>query len=394
MTTGEVLVVDDEPTILHVCQRSLELSGYSVETAQDAGQALERCRQRPFDLVLTDIAMPGDMNGNALLEEIKRRWPSTDVILMTAYPALENALPALKQGAYDYLVKPFDQTMLTAAVERCLQKRRLSKELNAEKTMRRELDSAYKELQKVERMKESFLARVNHELNTPLAASLMALGLLEQEASSEKQSRLVASLRNGLLRLQKIVDDLLLFSQLREGETPVTFSDVKLPDLLAPLMEKFRPYAEARGVSLLMHPLPALPPLRANASLVETAFQHLILNGIHFCRPGGRLEIKAFLDNRERVRVNFTDTGIGIPTEKMDRIFDGFYQVAEYLTREVGGLGLGLALVRQILETHGGSIHVASQEGHGSTFSTFWPINRSIDKNGEGGPVHPSAKKP
>lgn len=118
-----ILVVDDESNVRTVCQRVLGSLGFKILLASDAKEALSYFTNGPPDLVLTDISMPGQ-SGIELLQEIKRRHPDCDVVIMTAFPNLETALPAIRSGAFDYLVKPFDQTELKAVVTRCFEKRR------------------------------------------------------------------------------------------------------------------------------------------------------------------------------------------------------------------------------------------------------------------------------
>lgn len=117
-----ILIVDDEPNVRSVCQRVLGALGYKISLASDAKEALSYFTDDPPDLVLTDVSMPG-MTGTQLLEEIKSRHPGTDVVVMTAFPDLQTALPAFRGGAYDYLIKPFDQSELRSVVERCFKRR-------------------------------------------------------------------------------------------------------------------------------------------------------------------------------------------------------------------------------------------------------------------------------
>ncbi|TPW19007.1 MAG: two-component system, cell cycle response regulator, partial [Elusimicrobia bacterium] len=154
---ASVLVVDDEPAVRATCARVLRDMGLRVECAAGPEAAVALLEKRRFDLVLTDLGLPNPGDGERLAGEVRRRDPSADVLIMTGFPALESALAALRSGVYDYLVKPFGPAALQAAVSRCLEKRSLSAELRREKSLRTELQSAYRELQKVERVKESLL---------------------------------------------------------------------------------------------------------------------------------------------------------------------------------------------------------------------------------------------
>ncbi len=149
-----ILVVDDAAEIRKVTRRFLDKLGFEVSTAENGERALEVLDQG-FDIILTDLNMPGRVDGNELTRRV-RTAGSADVLIMTAYPDLDSAIQALKDGAYDYLIKPFNQEVLRAAVERCIHKRGLSKELAHEKALRAELDKAYSELSKMEKVREIF----------------------------------------------------------------------------------------------------------------------------------------------------------------------------------------------------------------------------------------------
>jgi DNA-binding NtrC family response regulator len=117
-----ILIVDDEEPVRTICARTLAPLGHSVEVAANAEEALACCEKETFDLVITDYRMPGTMDGLALGQSIKRRYPQTQIILMTAFPAVETAVGTLRMGALDYLVKPFDQAELIDCVNGCFLK--------------------------------------------------------------------------------------------------------------------------------------------------------------------------------------------------------------------------------------------------------------------------------
>ena len=171
---GRMLVVDDEEIVRKVCTKTLEGMGITVESAGNAAEAWNLLNSREFDCVLTDISMPGSMDGTALTEEVKGRFQSTDMLIMTGNPNITTAVSTLKRGALDYLVKPFEPMALESAVTRCFERRRLSGELNNERSLRQELEAAFAELQKVERSKDAFISILNHELRTPLTIAIAA----------------------------------------------------------------------------------------------------------------------------------------------------------------------------------------------------------------------------
>jgi len=367
-----VLVADDEKTVRDVCDRVLTAAGCLVRTAADGAAALAAFREGTADLVLTDVAMPGPFNGVRLTEEIKHMSPATDVIVMTGFPALQSAIAVLKSGAYDYLIKPFDAATLTAVVNRCFEKRRLSSELSIERRLREELQAAYAELQKVERIKESFMARVNHELRTPLLPASLAAEALEAEALTPEARRWVRTIKANLEKMQDRVENLLLFAELQKDDPSFYREAVGAGGLLKNVLRAFEPRWRERDITLSVQAPDGLPTVWAAPRLLETAFKHLLLNAVQFSPRGAEIRVEVRPDGDD-VSVLFIDQGPGVPAEHQSRIFDSFYQAAAYLTREVGGLGLGLAIVRRIAEAHGG--HVVQRNGMngGSVFTLTLP---------------------
>lgn len=377
---GRVLIVDDEPAVRSFCLKALAELGLEAEGAASGDEAWRLYQAGSFDLVLTDIHMPGEFDGARLVAEIKQRSPSSDVIIMTGLPELETAVATLKSGAHDYLIKPFNLDFLNSVVRRCLEKRSLAEELSREKIMRAELEAAYSELQKVERLKEAILARVHHELRTPITVALLAAEFLSSEPLSEAGRRHCRTLRERIGGLKEIIENVLLFSDLRQSGFALTRTAVDLKPLLAEIVEKFRPLWEDRRLVVSVSSAPGLEPLELDASLMKSACAHLLLNAIHFSRTGGKIAVSAERRGETAV-LSFSDTGIGFPSDRRNRLADGFYQAAEHMTRKVGGLGLGLAIVRRIAEAHGGTISVSGREGEGSVFTLSLPAPGG-EKNG------------
>ncbi len=369
------LVVEDDAATAEVCLRMLRQLGFTVETAGSRKQAWTRLSRRRFDLVLTDVQMDDESAGVLLTEEIKSRSPDTEVILMTGNPSLETAVPALKHGAFDYLSKPFDLAGLGSVVRHCLERRRLAAELDREKSLREELASAYAELQKVERLKDAFLSRVNHELRTPVTVAVMAVDILEDRLADAPGRELWSRLDDAIRRLSATVEQLVLYSRLTQAGFAPERKELDLWTLLTGLIERRRACAQERAVTLEASRKGEAFFVSADRQLLEVAFDHLLANAVRFNKRGGRVVVR--LEYREDgVEVSVADTGIGIPEDKLGSLFDRFYQVAEHLTREAGGLGLGLATVRRIVESHGGTVAVESELERGTTFSVRLPRAR------------------
>lgn len=369
---GKMLVVDDEEMIRRLCARTLQGMGLIVESASSGQQAWSRLNQREFDCVLTDISMPGPMDGTVLTEEVKNRFPATDILIMTGNPNLITAVSTLKHGALDYLTKPFAPMVLESAVARCFERRRLSGELNKERMLRRELEAAYAELQKVERAKNSFISILNHELRTPLTIAISAAQMLERVSDPEQTHKIMDMLRSSLTRENEVIEELMLYSRVAPGDLVVERREIHLEEALRALVENYRSVWEPKQLSVEIVAGDAGEPFWGDSALLQDAFKHLLLNAVHFNTKGGRVCIEV-RHRSGRLEVLFSDTGIGIAPELQAQIFDRFYQVAEHMTRSIGGLGLGLAIVRRIVEAHGGFITVSGRPGGGSEFMVSLP---------------------
>ncbi|MBI5201987.1 MAG: response regulator [Elusimicrobia bacterium] len=378
-----VLVVDDDESLQELCATAFRLDGYQVEVASSGEGGLKKLDSSPFDLVVTDLFMPGKIDGSGVVRAVKARFPTTEVIVMTAVPTLKTAITTLKDGASDYVIKPFETDHLRVIARRALDSRRLRRELDTERAMRQELATAYKELQKVEELKESFLARISHELRTPLSEVLTAVELMENAAGTttdpEKLARYIGLSKAGAVKMERTMNDLLAFVELQSRPTIEKGSPVALDEVCRMAAEKLKPMIDQRGLKVDFKFPDALEKVSGDPDLIARAFENLIHNAITFNKDKGVITIAGRVEAGS-VYVDVSDTGEGIPEGEFERIFDSFYQIASYLTRKVGGLGLGLAITRRIVEAHGGHIDVTSKVGQGTTFRVRLPVKTPAPK--------------
>ena len=374
MEKGKILVVEDHDAIRNLCVRVLSHENYEVTPSSTGDLALELLETNNYNLMVTDLEMPGTLNGIKLLEEAKRISPKTDVVIMTGFPSLDSAIPALRSGAFDYLMKPVDMERLKFVVHRCLQKQKLESDLSHEKSMKTELEAAYSELRKMDELKESFLARVNDELKTPLTKTLPVLEMIDFNQLDSKNKKFLEVLRSGLEEMREAIYNLLLFSKEVDPGLELHRVPVQAENLLQSLIETYKPVADQKNISLHLVSNMKISPLNVDPSYLKTAFKHLLLNAIQFSKPNGMVTIELTQPDAH-ICIAFKDSGIGIPKEEIPQIFDGFYQVAKYLTRSVKGLGLGLAITKRIVEAHGGYITVKSELEKGSTFTIVLAVD-------------------
>jgi len=239
----------------------------------------------------------------------------------------------------------------------------------------RELEAVNRRMGELNQLKSAFLSAVSHELRTPLTSIRAYLDSLREDLDKpglEAPLRFVGILDEESRRLSDLIDSILSFSHLERGSNPLAFHSLEVAAPIEAAAVALRPMAEAKKVSLQTDIRSADIRIEADLELLKQLVLHLGGNAIKFTAPGGAVRITADADERGLV-LTVEDTGIGIPEDQLDRIFERFYQVDQSLVRRFGGTGLGLALCKSIVEVHGGSIAVQSAIGEGSTFTARLP---------------------
>ncbi|HEY5903661.1 MAG TPA: ATP-binding protein [Anaerolineales bacterium] len=234
-----------------------------------------------------------------------------------------------------------------------------------------ELQSALERLSEMSQTKANFVANVSHELRTPLTHIIGYLELLISESlgpiTAEQQHALDVSRRSSG-RLETLIEDLIMFSMATRGELSLKLEPVQAERLLNAAVKSASPKAAERGVSVHCVIDEGLPPVQADPQKITWVLNQLLDNGIKFTPANGSVIASASLEGGSLVMFSVTDTGIGIPAERLEEIFQPFHQLDGSSTRHYGGTGLGLSLVRQIVEAHGSMLDVQSVEGRGTTF--------------------------
>lgn len=364
-----ILVIDDEEGIRAGCRRALEPEGYIVETAATGQEGLRRFREGDFDLVLIDVVLP-DMRGVDLLGPILEKDPDVVCVVITGYATVELAVQAIRSGAYDFLSKPFTADVLRMTVAQGLERRRLTleaKRLQKIEEEARELARAKEELERLDRFKTTFMWTVAHELRAPLnALQSFLLAILKGYIPPEEQQEVLGQAVRRVQELLDLVDDLLKLAAAKsekglEKREPVSLADAL--ERVAPLLQK---EAEAKGLAWALE-IRARPVVQADPDQMAQVWSNLISNAVKYTPAGGR--VRVVLEERDGWAVGTVeDTGIGIAPEDLGRVFEEFYRTPQAKEVAPRGTGLGLPLVKQIVEGHGGRITVESEVGRGSRF--------------------------
>ncbi|MBI5953332.1 MAG: hypothetical protein HY865_16885 [Chloroflexi bacterium] len=234
-----------------------------------------------------------------------------------------------------------------------------------------ELNAALQRLSELNQMKANFVANISHELRTPLTHIKGYLELLVTESLggiSDEQRHALEVAQRSAGKLEGIIEDLIMFSLASRGETSLKLDKVDIRQVVSQAVKYASAKAEERGVQVTVSAPEKLPPVQADPEKIGWVINQLLDNGIKFTPSGGNVMVSLKEEGLNLILISVADTGIGIPPNRMKEIFEPFHQLDGSSTRHYGGTGLGLSLVRQIIEAHGSLLDVHSTEGKGSNF--------------------------
>ena len=479
-TPYRILVVDDEDRVRQAIRRVLEPQGHLVSEAPDGRSGLEAIERDRPDLVLVDLMMPM-MDGMEFLSAAREHHPDLTFVVITGYATLEKAVEAMKQGADDFVAKPFKPQELRLVVERALKRVRTVQDMAIEKSRTRVLVNAMTNgvlvvdpdgrvalmnpalarltgweegdprglpvgeaipcpevaealeaiiaaqaieaqptdcqitlgssenpvhlqvhcapfvdgrghlvgalavfdditaLKRLDQLKSEVVSMVAHEIASPLSSVLSQLQTILKGVAGELTDKQRHLLERGAARVEGIINlskDLLDLAKIEAG----TLGEVEQVDL-APLVREavdiLAPKAEAKSQSLELEIAEDLPQVRGVARALFEVFLNLVSNAVKYTPEGGRITVRArpSAEGGEGVEVAVTDTGFGLTPEDQQRVFQRFYRVKDAQTRHIVGTGLGLPIVKKVVEDHGGEVRVDSQPGRGSTFTVWLPLS-------------------
>lgn len=487
----KILVVDDERDIREGVERILLRMGYAVLKASQGEEALAILEKETIDLAILDLKMPG-MDGMELHQRIRDIDEKIIVIIITGYATIETAIDAMKQGAYDFIPKPFEPEHLRIVVRRAHEKLRLTEEaerlqaerartlidLDMEKSRIRtiieslptavlvtnssgevvlmnpaflrslDLDSSVKAGKKLEsyvddtgfcemvlklsrgeydctaeaptyelvvsgnkylmargqsvinennecmgavvtfanitslkmldQLKSEFVAKVSHELRSPLSTIHEQLALVLKETSGNETDvdhHLIERAKEKTHGLISLIGDLLDLSRIEAGGISHNIQSIQVADLLKSIVDFLGVRARAKDQSLSLELLSEnLPTLTADPMALESIFGNLIANAINYTPESGKIVVRAEKTDEGRIKVQVTDTGFGIAPKYHDQIFERFYRVKDDNTRYITGTGLGLPIVKGLVDSMNGEIRLDSEVGKGSTFTVLLPV--------------------
>lgn len=367
------LLVDDLEENLLALEALLQRDGLTCLKARSGEQALELLLVHDVALALLDVQMP-DMNGFELAEFMRgnARTSHVPIIFVTAGVAdAQRRFRGYEAGAVDFIQKPIEADILRskAAVFFDLYRQRQQIEIQ-----RDELEAAAEALRRADRHKDSFLAVLAHELRNPVAALSGGLHLLGKDVDPDRAADIRTRMDRMLTHLSHLVDDLLDVSRVSQGKISLRKGRVELAEVLRSAIEASQHNLDAGGHDFVAK-IPSEPIwLDADHTRLAQVVSNLLNNAAKYTPDGGSITLAARADGA-MAEIKVSDTGVGIPPEMQSRIFEIFAQVEDHLSKAQGGLGIGLALAKQLVALHGGALSVESAgPDQGSTFTVRTPI--------------------
>jgi two-component system, sensor histidine kinase and response regulator len=362
----KVLVIDDEEISRISCERILKRIGIETTKAGSGREGLDLLMREPHELVLVDLKMP-EMDGMEVARRIREYDPNTVTIIITGYATIETAVTAIKEGAYDYLPKPFTPDELVIVVRRGLEKRRLDRESRA----LREEKAA---------MERNFVTMVTHQLRSPLGAIYQYFEVLLSDLGgglSEMQHEMIERARDRLDGLLQLINDWLDMNRIQAGDIVHRLQSCPLAPCVESALAGLEMAAHEKGIQLCVDIPSDLPEVYMDSDTFREVLSNLIANAIKYNRPEGKVCISA-CEKDDWVVVAIEDTGPGMDEKEIPFIFEQFYRSKAKEVRRQQGTGLGLTIVQKIVRAHGGKIDVQTRLGEGSTFSVY--INKGREE--------------
>lgn len=358
----KVLIVEDSLVQARQLRHIFEEHGYLVYSAQTGEKGLELFQQHNPEVVILDYYLP-DLKGDQLLPHIKRPGSHSVAIVVTSDSTPELATHFIQQGADGYVRKPFDTAYL---LNLCQSARR-------QRTLLRVEELLEVRTQELEQERANFLAMLTHDIKNPLGVILGCTEILMEEANdraSAEELHFLERLQSNAMLVHSLVANYLDYSRSESGHLTLNKRELDLNALVLRAGQRYEAEALRRELTLNIRLAQDLPPLEGDPLALERVFANLLHNALKFTAEQGQITITTAWVNEEIV-VSLKDEGCGIAPEEIPLLFQRYRRTAA--TRHREGTGLGLFIVKALVEAHGGRVEVASVVGKGSCFTVIFP---------------------
>ena len=366
MATFKILIIDDEPGIREGTKRILqnfkvdypfmdEQIDFQVLEAGTGKEGIEIIDRELPEILLLDNKLP-DIQGVEVLEYVKSKHYDIIVVMITSYASLELAVKATRDGAYDFIPKPFTPQEIRASVEN------ITKQIFL-KRMTQTLNNTGKQI------RFQFLSVLSHELKAPLNAIDGYLRMIKERQfgnSVEAYEEMLDRSMERIKGMRQLILDLLDLTKIETGKPTQKLEVVNVRKIVQMAVDTIRPYAIQKDVDLYINTRENIE-MKADPGEIEIIMNNLISNAVKYNKTGGRVDI--FIEKTGlNLKITVSDTGIGFRPEDKEKIFEDFVRIKSSQTREVTGSGLGLSIVKKIVDMYNGSIVVNSEPDKGTTF--------------------------
>jgi len=366
MATFKILIIDDEQGIREGTKRILqnfrvdypfmdEQIDFQVLEAGTGTEGISIIDKELPEILLLDNKLP-DIQGVEVLEYVRKKHYDIVVVMITSYASLELAVKATRDGAYDFIPKPFTPQEIRASVEN------ITKQIFL-KRMTQTLNNTGKQI------RFQFLSVLSHELKAPLNAIDGYMKMIKErqfgnsvDAYDEMLDRSIERIKG----MRQLILDLLDLTKIETGKPTQKLEAVNIRKIVQMAVDTIRPYAIQKDIDIYINSRENIE-MKADAGEIEIIMNNLISNAVKYNKVGGRVDI--FLEKKDGIlRITVSDTGIGLKDEDKEKIFDDFVRIKSSQTREVTGSGLGLSIVKKIVDMYQGSIDVQSEPDKGTSF--------------------------
>ncbi len=341
--------------------------GFEVYEAYTGEDAIEHIKKQPPQILLLDNKLPG-IQGTEVLEYVNENNRDIIVMIITSYASLELAIKSKNEGAYDFIPKPFTPQELKSSMEN------VTKHLFL-RSMTEKLNKEGKEV------RFQFLSVLSHELKSPLNALDGYLNIMKERQAGEEISNYDQIIDRSLQRIKgmrNLIMDLLDLTKIQFEKKEDKLESVNLNQMTQNAIEAMKPYAIQKDVTVEVHS-PEDIYLDADPGDIEIVMNNLISNAVKYNEDNGKVDVYLSYKDEDTIEIKVVDTGIGMNEEEINKLFNEFYRAKNEKTKQITGSGLGLPIVKKVVDLYKGDIKVSSEPGKGSTFLVYFPAKSTLE---------------